>query len=114
MIIPDLLREFGGMVQLVSGDRQGLTHRRNGAGVCGRLAQILVQCHWSGGVAQGIKCNDIALCGVGQPPAGCEGVGEGLSQHWNRTCHVQKSSCESESPSDMTAKISDLGNCKKI
>lgn len=42
------------------------------------------------GVAQGIQWewNDIALCGEGEPLAGCESVGEGLSQHWNQTCHV--------------------------
>lgn len=36
-----------------------------------------------------------------------------LSQHWNQTWHVPRSSCESESPRDMTANISDLGSCKK-
>lgn len=40
-------------------------------------------------------------------------AGEGLSQHWNQTWHVPRSSCESESPSDMTADISDLGSFKK-
>lgn len=48
-----LLSCFGSLAGWCSWSR-GLTHRRNGAGVCGRQAQILVQCHWAG-VAQGIK-----------------------------------------------------------